>query len=114
MVNVCHGWVAMTCADKIVVRGEGVVEDQAQILFTELNQATDLARLVNKGIRARWPGHDYLHLRFGSAACDGTTLILPFSGSHMKVNSMGSAAAMVGALRIIAPNDRRVSVGPGG
>jgi len=112
MTDVCHGWAATTCADKVMVRGEGVVEDQAQVLFTEADRASDLVWLVDEGIRAQWPGHEHLHLRFRPASCDETTLVVPFSGSHMKANASGPAAGMEGALRIGGPNEQRVSVRP--
>lgn len=113
MTDVCHGWSATTCADKVMVRGEGVVEDQAQVLFTGADRATNLVQLVDEGIRAQWPGHEHLHLQFRPASCDGTILVAPFSGSHMKANASGAAAGMEGVLSIGGPNNTRVSVGPG-
>jgi hypothetical protein len=113
MTDVCHGWVATTCADKVMVRGEGVVEDQAQVLFTGADRTVDLVGLVDAGVRAQWPGHEHLHLQFRAAFCDGTTLVAPFSGSHIEASVSGPAAAMQGALRIIGPNEHVVDVRPG-
>lgn len=42
MTDVCHDWATVSCFDKLLVRGDGVVADRAQVLFTEENRAVDL------------------------------------------------------------------------
>jgi hypothetical protein len=114
MTDVCHDWAMASCFDKLLVRGDGVIEDRAQVLFTEENRAIDLMPFVDRAVGERWPGHVHLHLRFGAATCDGDSLELPFSGSHLKANTSGSAAGLRGLVRIMAPKDIRVSVKSGG
>jgi hypothetical protein len=110
MTDVCHGWTATNCDDMVLIRGVGIVEDQAKVLFTDENREVDLVRSVDRGIIARWPGHENLHLQFRAASCDGGTLTVPFSGSHLRAKSTGSAAGFEGVLRITGPNNLKVSV----
>lgn len=112
MTDICHGWSTTTCADKLFFRGVGVTEDQGQVLFTEENRAVDAVRLVDQGIRARWPRHEHLHLTFGAPRCEGTALVLPFSGSHMQANTNGSASGLAGELRMRSVQDQKVTVQP--
>ncbi len=110
MTDVCHGWTTTNCMDMVLVVGIGVIEDQAQVLFTLENRAADLVGLVDKGIGARWPGHTHLHLKFGSPSCAEGALTLPVSGSQLKTGASGSAAGFHGVLQIAGPDRRRVSL----
>jgi hypothetical protein len=112
MTDLCHGWSTTTCADKLLVRGVGVMEDQAQVLLTEENRVIDAVRLVDQGIHARWPGHQHLHLTFGTPRCERSEVVLPFSGSHMEAKASGPASAFVGVLRIRSAHDQKVTVEP--
>jgi hypothetical protein len=112
MTDICHGWSATTCADKLFFRGAGVTEDQGQVLLTDESRAVDAVRLVDQSIRARWPHHEHLHLTFDTPRCEGTALVLPFSGSHMLAKTNGSASGFAGELRIRSVQDQRVTVRP--
>jgi hypothetical protein len=52
-------------------------------------------------------------LRFGSATCDGDSLVLSVSGSHLKANTSGAALGFRGIVRITTPKGIRVSVRSG-
>jgi hypothetical protein len=110
MTDICHGWTMMNCLDMVLVRGTGVIEDQAQVLFTDDNRAIDLVPLVDRAIRKKWPDHEHLHLQFGTASCEGESLVMTFSGSHIKSNSTGSAGGLRGVVRIDAPDKYSVSL----
>ncbi len=110
MDDVCHGWSSSTCYDKLLVVARGVIEDQAKVLFTDADRAVDLTQLVDGAINRRWPGHVHLHLLFGTMSCDGGALVVPFSGSHLKADSDGSAATVNGLVRVTSPGESRVSV----
>lgn len=114
MTAICHGWSATTCADKLLVLGKGVMEDQAQVLLTEQNSAIDAVALVDKGIRARWPRDEHLHLMFGTPRCEGSAVVVRFSGSHLRANASGSATGFVGVLGIGSAKDQQVVVRPEG
>jgi hypothetical protein len=111
MTDICHGWTSATCADKLLVHGIGLTEDQAQVLLTEENRAIDAVHLVDQGIQARWPHHEHLHLVFDAPRCEGGAIVLSFSGSHLLANSSGSASALVGVLRIRSSQDHQVELG---
>jgi hypothetical protein len=111
MTDICHGWSTTTCADKLLVRGVGVTEDQAQVLFTNDNRAIDLVRLVDQGVRTRWSRHEHLRLTFGTPRCEGSTVVLPLSGSHIRVNTTGSASGFAGTLRIRSGQDQQITIG---
>jgi hypothetical protein len=108
MTDICHGWSSATCADKLLVVGAGVTEDQAQVLFTGENRAVDVVALVDAAVRAKWPRHEYLHLSFGAPSCEGAAMVLPVSGSHLLADSTGSATGFAGELRITDPRDHPV------
>ena len=97
----------------ILIVGTGVIEDQAQVLFTSQHRAANLVDLVDQGIGARWPGHTHLHLQFGTPSCAAGALTLPVSGSHLKTGVSGSAAGFHGMLRIAGPNRNQVTLRPG-
>lgn len=113
MADVCHGWTASSCLDMLLVRGNGVIEDQAQVLFTEQSKAIDLVSLVDLAIRARWPGHEHLHLQFGAVTCDSDSLLVAVSGSHLKASSTGTAVGFHGHVRVRSLNDHQVKIQSG-
>lgn len=113
MTDVCHGWTAASCLDMLVVHGNGVTQDQAQVLFAEPNKALDLAWLVDLAIRAQWPGHELLHLQFGAVTCGSDSLRVAVSGSHLKAGSPGAAAGFHGDVRIRTLNDHQVTIRSG-
>jgi hypothetical protein len=88
------------------------MEDQAQVLLTEENRAIDAVALVDNGIRARWPRDEHLHLMFAAPRCEGSALVLRFSGSHLRSNATGSASGFVGVLRIRSSQDQQITVAP--
>ncbi|MFT4254514.1 MAG: hypothetical protein QM608_18765 [Caulobacter sp.] len=108
MTDICHGWSSATCADKLLVVGAGVTEDQAQVLFTGENRVTDVVALVDAAVGARWPRHEHLHLSFGAPRCVDGAMVLPVSGSHLLADSTGSASGFSGELRIAGPDDHSV------
>lgn len=110
MKDVCHGWVATTCADKLLIVGQGVVEDQGQVLVESHARSVDTVRLVDAGIRARWPGHEHLNLSFGTPRCEQSTVVLPFSGSHQLIGASGPAAVLRGTLKVRSTRDQSVSL----
>lgn len=112
MTDVCHGWTSSTCDDKLLILGQGVVEDQAQVLLTDKNRAINAVQLVDQGIRARWPVHEHLHLMFGAARCGQSALVLPVSGSHLRAGASGSASGFVGVLRIRSGRGQQVQLKP--
>ncbi len=110
MSGLCHGWAATSCYDKLLILGNGVIEDQAQVLFTDQNRAIDLVKLVDLALRRRWPGHEHLHLQFGAASCDGDSLKLRVTGSHLKAKTEGSASSFKGLIQIRSPSNHRITL----
>lgn len=105
MSDIRHGWATASCKDKLLILGKGVVEDQGQVLFTEQNRAIDLVKLVDFAVRARWPGHEHLHLQFGVASCEGDSVVLPVTGSHLQAKAGGSAIGFRGAINVRSLSD---------
>jgi hypothetical protein len=111
MSNVCHGWETVSCGTAIFVRGNGVVEDQAQILFAEPHEAMlDLVPLVDQAIDSRWPAESHVHLIFGPVTCEGSLMVVQFSGSHLMTGASGSTEGMVGQIRLASATEFAVSV----
>ena len=105
MTDICHGWSTSACNDMVLVEGHGLVSAQGRVLFTDADRSVDLVPLVDRALGRRWSGQEHLHLVFESAHCDGATLVAPFSGSRLKIDSTGSATAMKGVIRITSPTD---------
>jgi hypothetical protein len=111
MTDICHGWSASGCGDMLFVEGRPVVEAQGQVLFVEDDKAVDLIPLIDRAIDRRWPGDKHLHLAFGTPYCDGGRLVAPFSGSHLKRGTTGSAAALEGRVLVVSPDSQIVQLG---
>ena len=108
MTDICHGWSASACGDMLFVEGHPVVEAQGQILFMTEDRAIDLVPLIDQAIARRWPGHEHLHLTFGTPRCEGASLVAPFTGSYVKRNTSGAATALKGRLLIDGPTSQSV------
>ncbi len=109
MTDVCHGWATISCLDMVMIKGSGVVEDQAMVLFTTENRSVDLVRIIDRSIAAVWRGHTHLHLQFGNPTCDGA-LHVPVWGSHL--NAEGPARGFRGSVQIVGPTRYDVSIKP--
>ena len=111
MSNVCHGWEILSCGEAIFVKGNGVVEDQAKVLFTEPHEAIlDLVPLVDQAIGSRWVAESHVHLIFGPVTCEGSSMVIQFSGSRLKIGASGSTVGMAGQIRVASATDFTVSV----
>ena len=98
-----------TCDDRVWFRGNGVVQDQAQVLFNAPDRALDVARLIDDEVARRWPGREVLRLAFERPSCGKEGLVVEFSGSHV-ASEGGSAAGLVGEVRIAGPSDHAVTL----
>ncbi|KSB88325.1 hypothetical protein AS593_09260 [Caulobacter vibrioides] len=104
MDGVCHGWQSETCGGRVWFRGEGVVQDQARVLFAQPDSALDVARLIDDEVARRWPGREVLRLAFERPSCGGEGLMVKFSGSHV-AGEGGAAVDIAGEVRIAGPSD---------
>lgn len=113
MSNVCHGWETVSCGEAIFVKGDGIVEDQAQVLFTEPRDVSlDLVLLVDQAVGSRWPAESHVHLSFGPVTCEESSIMVQFSGSHFKIGASGSTEGMTGQVRLVSATNFTVRVEP--
>ncbi|PVM73840.1 hypothetical protein [Caulobacter radicis] len=111
MDDVCHGWRSETCGDRIWFQAKGVVQDQAQVLFTRTDGVLDIARLIDDEVARRWSDREVLRLEFTSLACGADGLVARYVGSHVKTEG-GPATGMAGEVRIGGPYDHALSLKP--
>jgi len=109
MDGVCHGWQSETCGGRVWFRGNGVVQDQAQVLFAQPDRALDVARLIDDEVARRWPGREVLRLTFERPSCGAKGLVVKVSGSHV-AGEGGSAVDIVGEVHIAGPTDHALTL----
>jgi hypothetical protein len=111
MDGVCHGWRSQTCGDKIWFQGDGVTHDEAQVLFAAADRTLDVTSLIDDEVARRWPEREVLHLRFQPPTCEASTLVVRYSGSHVKSDG-GPASGMKGEVRISGPASHTLTLKP--
>ena len=107
MAGICHGWSSFACQDLTFFKGQGVTEDQAQILFTRGNRTLDLVRVLEAAVVRKWPGRTHLHLFFGPPRCENSFAV-GFTGSQVDARKGGSARGMKGRIWVGSPTAYRV------
>ena len=107
MTGICHGWSSFACRNLTFFKGQGVTEDQAQILFTQSNRTLDLVRALDAAITRKWPGRAHLHLFFDRPECENSFAVT-FTGSHVDASKGGSASGMKGRIWVAGPAVYRV------
>lgn len=112
MTDLCHGWSSQSCAATLLIKGQGIIEDAAQILFLRENRSADLVALIDAEIGRKWPDNEHLHLAFAGVDCGGPGMAVAFSGSRVPKGVPASAIGIKGTVTLRAPTRIEVEIVP--